>query len=63
MPRIIMPDTKMYSNCLANSEVKQGGLCFHCKRMIITGENIVSNGKNAKYYHESCAKKLLILLD
>ncbi|MEO9364318.1 MAG: hypothetical protein ABI348_10500 [Nitrososphaera sp.] len=63
MAKLILPDTKMYKNCLANSLIKQKGLCLHCKQTINPGDKIVSNGKKTKYYHESCARKVMILSD
>lgn len=61
--KLILPDAKMYKNCLANSLMKQKGLCLQCKRTINLGDRIVSNGKKTKYYHESCARKVMILAD
>lgn len=41
--------------------VKQAGLCRFCKSMISKNDEIVSNGRNKKYYHRRCAQKLNII--
>lgn len=42
-------------------KVKQAGLCRFCKSIISRHDEVVSNGKNKKYYHKQCAQKLNIL--
>jgi hypothetical protein len=61
MARMILSDKRSYRKIFNENTLKQKGLCLHCGKMIGFGEKIVSNGKKSKYYHEACAKKLLIL--
>lgn len=41
--------------------LKQAGLCRFCKNIISRHDEIVSNGKNKKYYHKQCAQELNII--
>jgi hypothetical protein len=41
--------------------LKQGGVCRFCKETISRDDEVVSSGKNKKYYHKHCAKKLNII--
>ena len=43
-------------------DLKQSGKCRYCEKNFTTDEQIVSNGKNKKYYHKECAQKLNILI-
>jgi hypothetical protein len=41
--------------------LKQGGICRFCNESISKDDEVVSSGKNKKYYHRRCAKKLNII--
>jgi hypothetical protein len=42
--------------------LKQDGKCRSCGKEFAKDEQIVSNGKNKKYYHTECAQKLNIII-
>lgn len=63
MAKLIQPDRRSYKKVFTISSVKQDGLCLFCKRVIEFGDRIVSNSnRNSKYYHEDCARKIMILV-
>jgi hypothetical protein len=43
-------------------DLKQDGKCRYCGKEFVKDEQIVSNGKNKKYYHMECAQKLNIII-
>lgn len=62
MFRVILPEKKSYKKVFTIICCKQGGLCLTCKQLIGFGQVIISNSnKNTKYYHEGCARKVLII--
>lgn len=62
MARRILPGRGSYKAVFEILRFKQRGSCLICKCMIKYGQVIVSNGKkNSKYYHEDCARKVLII--
>ena len=41
---------------------KQNGLCNYCQKPIMENEHVVArHSTNVKWYHNSCAKRLLII--
>lgn len=64
MTQVIVPETRGYTRVFSINIYKQKGACFLCRNIINLGEVIVSNSyTNTKYYHESCARKVMILSD
>lgn len=64
MTRVIMPETPVYKRVFFINSYKQKGSCLLCRKVINFGETIVSHSnKNTKYYHESCARKVMLLAD
>src|SRR5690606_9894365 len=62
MPRIIdISNHKIRARIINEIDRKQDGLCRHCKRDFKPTDNIISNGKHRKYYHEACAIVLSII--
>lgn len=62
MFRIISPYERTYKKVFTIVEWKQKGLCLKCKQLIDFGQVIISNSnKNTKYYHEDCAKLVMII--
>lgn len=62
MARVIAPETAGYKRVFYINFYKQKGACLLCRQKINFGDVIVSHShKNAKYYHEECARKVMIL--
>ena len=62
MFRVILPEKKSYKKVFTIIRCKQSGLCLMCKQLIGFGQVIISNSnKNTKYYHEGCARKVMII--
>lgn len=63
MPKLILPAEKSYKKVFTINSYKQDGLCLKCKQLISFGQAIVSNSnKNTKYYHEACARQVMIII-
>ena len=61
--RIIVPGKASYKSIFNIIQCRQQGLCFLCKLKIAFGEVVVSNAnKTSKYYHESCARRVRIVV-
>lgn len=62
MADVIRPFGRAYTRVFENNEFKQNGLCHLCNMRIRFGEVIISAGESRrKYYHVSCARKLMII--
>ena len=62
MFRIILPEKRGYKKVFTIIACKQNGICTACKELISFGQIVISNSnKNTKYYHEGCARKVMII--
>lgn len=59
---IFLPFSRAYTRAFEYNKFRQDGLCRLCKNTIHYGEAIISKGdRKTKYYHEACAKKMMII--
>ena len=64
MATVFYPSTRVYARTFEYNRFRQKGLCRLCKTAINFGETIIGTGdRKRKYYHEACAKKVMIILD
>lgn len=62
MARTIVPKSRGYRKAFSINYYKYKGTCQQCRKIINFGDVLVSNSaKKTKYYHEICARKVMIL--
>jgi hypothetical protein len=59
----IVPHSRAYNKAFSINLYKYKGACQKCRQTINFGDIIISksSSKNTKYYHEKCARKVMIL--
>ena len=60
--RVFSQDHDRYPIVFRNARVKQKGVCYSCRKPIMSGQRLATKfTKTTRYYHEECAYRINLL--
>ena len=60
--RVFAQDHERYPLVFRNARLKQKGVCYSCRKPILSGQRLATKFTNTtRYYHEECAYRINLL--